>query len=263
MMNKNILRNGDMVVMNNGKKATYMVVNGTPIFRYHTDKGSFSYVNKYSNDLVHPSNDDYTVNAIYRVGSNVDAKKRNDAIFNPDKMLQYGVNIATRDVPTYAAQDFYADEDFDTIDDILDTKTGDMVLCANGKFGTVFRDVPDCEDCVRFHTDTNSFMPFKRWDGLDHKTRPDYNIDRVYRADTEGDPSKLFDVIGHPDKMADNGVVIFDRNAEWTDVDWDICFANLACGSCTDNAVSETKSDTTDDIKVELLKALQTLIAKL
>ena len=208
-MNKNTLRNGDMVVMNNGKKATYMVVNGTPIFRYHTEKGSFSYVNKYSNDLVHPSNNNYTVAAIYRVHPDVDAKVRNDAIFNPAKMAEFGYLVTER---TAVTTDDVCDE-FDGIYDIDDTITGDMILCANGKYGTVFRNVPNCEDCVRFHSDTNSFMPFKRWDGLDHKKRPEYNIVKIFRVNTDGDASTAFDVIGNPAKMTELGDVVYDRNA--------------------------------------------------
>lgn len=253
MMNKNTLRNGDMVVMNNGKQATYMVVNGTPIFRYHSSKGSFSYVNKYSDDLVHPTNDEYTVHSVYRVNPDVDAKVRNDAIFNPDKMFQYGINIANR-TDNYTASFDYTD-DYDEVFDLDDTQTGDMILCANGKFGTVFRNVPNCADCVRFHTSTNSFMPFRRWDGLDHKTRPDYNIQKIFRADTEGDTSKLYDVIGHPDRMTESGVVVFDRDGiGFDDCDWDVAVTNLDGGINTADVLAALGATT---------EAIQRLVARL
>lgn len=210
-MNKNILRNGDMVLMANGKKATYMNIGGTPIFRYHTDKGSFSYVNKYSDDLIHPTNSAYNVEKIYRVSDGVDAKDRNDAIFNPDKMADYGELIADRSTSGYVPAVGYSFTDIDAIADLNDTRTGDMVEFANGKFATVFRDMPNGADCVKFHTAKNSFMPFTRFVGLNHFKRPEYNIVKIYRADDTADASTRYDVIGNPDKMTDYGNVIYSR----------------------------------------------------
>ena len=259
MMNKNTLRNGDMVVTNNNKKATYMVVCGTPIFRYHTDKGSFSYVDKYSDDLVHPTNDNYSVKEVYRVSSTVDPKYRNDAIFNPDKMAEYGLCIARRGdttVPVVATSANLHGGGYD-IESLDDTQTGDMIEFANGKFATVFRDMPNGDDCVRFHTDTNSFMPFSRFVGLDHFKRPEYKIVRVYRADTSGfglETSKMFDVIGNPDKMTEYGDIVYDNNVN--DEAWlDATLEDFACDDCdTKKALLEALGATVNTINKLLEK---------
>lgn len=257
MMNKNALRNGDMVVMNNGKKATYMVVNGTPIFRYHTKAGSFSYVNKYSDSLVHPSNHDYSVREVYRVRTDVAEKVRGDAIFNPDKMYEYGENISNRCFYGNDASSNTDATDFGAkIYDIQGTKTGDLIVFANGKTGTVFRDMPNCPDIVRFHTDKNSFMPLTRWDGLDHKTKAEYNIEKIYRASTEGDASKLYDVIGHPDRMMESGILFFDVNADLNEDDYSAVADNLAIGYHMFNVDLEDTGTETSDTVTELLKIL-------
>lgn len=257
MMNKNTLRTGDVVVMNNGKKATYMNIGGTPIFRYHTDNGSFTYVDKYSNDLVHPSADGYTVKEVYRVSSTIDKKQRNDAIFNPDKMAVYGICISRRndtDIPI-ASTPTDVTIGKSRIESLDDTQTGDMIEFANGKFATVFRDMPNSDDCVRFHTDTNSFMPFTRFDGLNHFKREGYNIVRVYRADTTGfslATSKMFDVIGNPTKMQEYGDVIYDNTSK-TD-EW---FVSIADNMADNLAIIDTNiANNNSNIQREILEAL-------
>lgn len=216
MMNKNALRTGDMVVMNNGKKATFMMVGNTPIFKYHTDNASFTYVSKYSDNLSHPRNAHYTVDEVYRVSAGVDEKRRNDAIFNPNKMAEYGEAISLRrnGGTTPRAEVVTGTIGKDTIQSLDDTQTGDMIEFANGKFATVFRDMPHSADCVRFHTESNSFMPFTRFNGLDHFKRDGYNIVKIYRVDTSGlnlPTNKIYDVICNPQKMQEFGDVIYDR----------------------------------------------------
>lgn len=236
-MNKTNLRNGDLVTMANGKKATYMNIGGTPIFRYHTEKGSFSYVAKYSDDLTHPTNSDYSVVRIYRVSEDVDSKNRNDAIFNPDKMSEYGEEITNN-----STDNRYSASNGDFVTSLNDTRTGDLIEFANGKFATVFRDMPNSDDCVRFHTLTNSFMPFTRFEGLDHFKRPEYNIVRIYRVDDTTDASSRYDVICNPDKMVEFGNVIYSR------IDDDAFFTgtleNCAIEDDDDNNIKRTLLET-------------------
>ena len=210
MMNKNILTNGDLVIMNNGKRATYMDIDGVKIFRYHTDKGSFSYVDKYSDDLVHPTNNDYTVVKIYRVEPDTDKKKFGDAIFNPAAMDDYGYLVADRisDRDVWGRNPWGDDDDYE--DTLGNFKTGDMVFFANGKTGTVFKNINGV-DIIRFYTDTNSFMPFSRFEGMEHFRRPEYNIVKVMRASEDVTASDRYDVICNPEKMKEFGKVVWTR----------------------------------------------------
>ena len=214
-MNKSNLRTGDMVVMRNGKKATVMCGVGTgnsSIFRYHTDTNSFTYINKYSESLVHPTNNNYDVMSVYRLSDSIDRSVYGDAIFNPDKMLEYGTMIMSRvdENPTVDNSDrndnIIRSGDFD----INELKTGDLIVFANGKRGTIFKNIPNYPDIVRFHTTTNSFMPTTRWNGVNHESNSGYNIEKVYRA-ISGQENKIYNAIANPDLMENDDNLIYAR----------------------------------------------------
>ena len=94
---------------------------------------------------------------------------------------------------------------------ISNLKTGDLVICANGKMATVMKDTAR-EDVLRFHTEFNSFsrlgvnynsdMTNKRADGL--------TIVKVYRAIGVAN-NKIGDLVFNPLKMLEYGTVVYDR----------------------------------------------------
>lgn len=94
---------------------------------------------------------------------------------------------------------------------ISNLKTGDLVICANGKMATVMKDTAR-EDVLRFHTEFNSFsrlgvnynsdMTNKRADGL--------TIVKVYRAIGVAS-NKIGDLVFNPLKMLEYGTVVYDR----------------------------------------------------
>lgn len=94
---------------------------------------------------------------------------------------------------------------------ISNLKTGDLVICANGKMATVMKGTAR-EDVLRFHTEFNSFsrlgvnynsdMTNKRADGL--------TIVKVYRAIGVAN-NKIGDLVFNPLKMLEYGTVVYDR----------------------------------------------------
>lgn len=224
-MNMNTLMTGDLVVCNNGKMATVMKnTNIGDILRFHTEKDSFSYLNKrYNENLTHKTCSGLTISKVYRVDPDrIEANKIGDLIANPDKMLEYGSLIYSRDgasrripvVPALSNEN--KEDDKPKIEDLL---TGDMLVHLNGDVSTVYKDTP-FGDITRYVTEKNSFTYLYRFDNetLKHESKDDYDIIGVFRANGD-DAANAGDTITNPAKM------LVAKNAVWVkgagfSVDW-------------------------------------------
>lgn len=224
-MNMNTLMTGDLVVCNNGKMATVMKnTNIGDILRFHTEKDSFSYLNKrYNDNLTHKTCSGLTISKVYRVDPDkIEANKIGDLIANPDKMLEYGSLIYSRDgaspripaVPALSNENKWDDKP--KIEDLL---TGDMLVHLNGNVSTVYKDTP-FGDITRYVTKKNSFTYLYRFDNetLKHESKDDYDIIGVFRANGD-DAANAGDAITNPAKMlvAENAVWV---KGEGFSADW-------------------------------------------
>lgn len=218
-MNINTLMTGDLVITVNGKKATVMKnTNIGDILRFHTEKDSFSYLNKrYNDNLTHKTCSGLTISKVYRVDPDkIKANKIGDLIANPDKMLEYGSLIYSRDevLPKTPAIPAVSEEttknDKPTIADLM---TGDMLVHMDGKVSTVYKDTP-FGDIIRYATEKNSFTYLYRFDNetLAHESKADYDIIGVFRASADNE-SEAGDAITNPAKM------LISENALWTQGD--------------------------------------------
>ena len=215
MFNTMNLITGDLVICNNGKKATVMKnTNVGDILRFHTEKDSFSYLGKrYNDNLTHKSCKGLTIAKVYRVDPDkIEPSKIGDLIANPDKMLEYGKVVFDRDsktppVPAMAALPTNdAERDKPTISDLM---TGDMLVHRNGKVSTVYKDTP-FGDIIRYATEKNSFSYLYKYDNesLTHESNDSYDVAGVFRANA-ADESTAGDAITNPAKM------ITPDNAVW------------------------------------------------
>lgn len=219
------LMTGDLVITANNKKATVMRnTNIGDILRFHSERDSFSYLNKrYNDNLTHKTCKGLTITKVYRVDSNkIEASKIGDLIANPDKMLEFGSLIYDRDgssprVPTAPA--FPVEETKNDKPTIADLMTGDMLVHKDGKVSTVYKDTI-FGDIIRYATEKNSFTYLYRFDNesLTHESKDEYDIIAVFRAnkENEGDAG---DAITNPGKMftPENAVWVNNGSfaAEW------------------------------------------------
>lgn len=97
---------------------------------------------------------------------------------------------------------------------ISNLKTGDLVICKNGKMATVMKNTGR-EDVLRFHTDYNSFsrLNVNYNDDLTNKRADGLTIVKVMRA-IDVEPSDIGDLVYNPDEMREGGTVVYDRDAE-------------------------------------------------
>lgn len=215
MFNTMNLITGDLVITANGKMATVMKnTNIGDILRFHTEKDSFSYLGKrYNDNLTHKTCKGLTIVKVYRVDPDkVEPSKIGDLIANPDKMLEFGSVIYDRDgdssrIPAMTALPITdSKQDKPTIADLL---TGDMLVHANGKVSTVYKDTP-FGDIIRYATEKNSFTYLYRFDNetLAHESKDEYDIYAVFRANA-ADESTAGDAITNPAKM------LVPENAVW------------------------------------------------
>ncbi len=212
MINKNSLRTGDLVVLRNGKEATVFKnvgASNSDLIRFHTKTNSFTYMYRYDEHMTYENNPEYDVVEVYRVKSDTDRSVYGDAILNPVKMYEYGEVIMRRYNEVGTAENTTtasANPNFD----LSQYKSGDMFLFANGKYGTLLKGIPNFPDTIRFHSETNSFMPVTRWNGNNHESNSGYNIVKAYRP-LAGDTSKVFNAIANPEKMVTDANLIYDR----------------------------------------------------
>lgn len=212
MINKNSLHTGDLVVLRNGKEATVFKnvgASNSDLIRFHTKTNSFTYMHRYDEHMTHESKSEYDVVEVYRVKSDTDRSVYGDAILNPAKMYEYGEVIMRRNNETNTTEGT-ATASANSNFDLSQYKSGDMFLFANGKYGTLLKDIPNFPDTIRFHSETNSFMPVTRWNGNNHESNSGYNIIKAYRP-LAGDTSKVFDAIANPEKMVTDDNLIYDR----------------------------------------------------
>lgn len=223
------LMTGDLVITANGKRATVML--DTPvgnILRFHTEKNSFSYIDKrYNSDLTHNKHEGLTIVKVYRLDPTKSAQNKiGDLVANPDKMLELGKVVYDRDAVTTKP----------TIDSLI---TGDMLIHRNGKVSTVYKNTP-IGDILRFHTEFNSFSYLSRYsDDLTHESKDAFDIVAVYRTQSD-DPTVAGDYIGNPDKMLD------PANELWSEGDF---VASYFYDGKTKNVASMTvdSNDSDDD----------------
>ena len=99
------------------------------------------------------------------------------------------------------------------INNINDLRTGDLVICAKGKKATVMKNTGR-EDILRFHTKENSFLRIDANYNADltSKKSAGFDIVKVYRA-VDAPSNTIGDMVFNPDKMIENGTVVYDRSA--------------------------------------------------
>lgn len=215
-MNMNTLMTGDLVVTANNKMATVMRNTSVGnILRFHTEKDSFSYMDKrYNDNFTHKTCKGLTIVKVYRVDPDkIDPSKIGDLIANPDKMLEFGKVIYEADARNsrVAAMAQYpqdeAQNEKPTIESLL---TGDMLVHRNGNVSTVYKDTP-FGDVVRYHTEKNSFTYLYKFDNesLKHDSKDSFDIIGVFRA--KGNDDDTGDMIGNPGKM------LVSENKIWGD----------------------------------------------